>query len=871
MKSSDKTAQTFLTACCAFFCPIVIMVLCYFSIGIFPGSQRSILASDAFSQFANFHASFHNMLKGEQSIFYTWSGSLGLNYLSLIAYYLGGIFTPLVFFFPNEQIPDTLYFLTLLKIGSASLSFWYFSKKTYQIPSFGHIFLAVSYSLMSFITAHSELIMWLDTFVWLPLIILGIHRLMDQHKPGLLFVSYVFLFVSNFYFGFMVGVFSLLYFLARTVSDWQVYKKKIVPYFLTSFLAGGSAMFIILPTYFDLKFNGEQLDTLNWIKTEGTSWLDLIAKQFIGAYDTTKYGSVPFIYVGLLPLILMFTAFLSKKIKRKLKLSWIFLFTCLIASFYIEPFNLFWHGFHSPNMFLFRYSFLFSFLVILIAGYGLETIAKKHHFQPIYLVSSILILTFLGVYFLKPHQSYPYLNKTTLALSCLFVCIYALVFMLYEGVFHKSRKRNFSKICVLLFICVSLEAGMNTYYMLSGILADWNYASRSLFTQPYPDIVKNLKTSENHSQPNEFFRVENLEPVSSNDSFTYQYSGVSLFSSIRNRNSNQLLNDLGFPSRKSQLNIRYQHNTLVMDSLLGIQYKLSQSPLNTYQFSQLEQTDSYRLYHNPLALDLGMLTTQAIKQVPIEKNQMLMNQQNILNQLAQKQQALFTKKEPSLVNTTNAYLQRNQKEWRFFEKKANHPQVLSLKTTIPKGKQAYVAIYPKDFSKVSNTNLTVKALGQSSEGRLDLMGSYYDLGYFSEETPLSFQLEFYGENHFEIEPPKIILLDTKNYEQQIKHIQAKTIKTNVKQNQVTFDYQTEEDKPVIFTTIPYDLGWQVKIDQKKATVQDFHKGFILLDVPSGKHTVTLTFYPYGIKLGASISLLSIGLFLFLYKYKSSLF
>ena len=55
--------------------------------------------------------------------FYTWNASLGLNYLSLISYYLGGLFTPLVFFFNNQNMPDALYFLTLLKIGSAGLSF----------------------------------------------------------------------------------------------------------------------------------------------------------------------------------------------------------------------------------------------------------------------------------------------------------------------------------------------------------------------------------------------------------------------------------------------------------------------------------------------------------------------------------------------------------------------------------------------------------------------------------------------------------------------------------------------------------------------------------------------------------------------------
>ena len=38
----------------SFFIPFLIMAIIYLSIGIYPGSSRSVLASDAFSQFSNF-------------------------------------------------------------------------------------------------------------------------------------------------------------------------------------------------------------------------------------------------------------------------------------------------------------------------------------------------------------------------------------------------------------------------------------------------------------------------------------------------------------------------------------------------------------------------------------------------------------------------------------------------------------------------------------------------------------------------------------------------------------------------------------------------------------------------------------------------
>ena len=85
---------------------------------------------------------------------------------------------------------------------------------------------------------------------------------------------------------------------------------------------------------------------------------------------------------------------------------------------------------------------------------------------------------------------------------------------------------------------------INTSGMVRGILNDWNYASRSLFTDPYPSIKQLVDQADKDNET--FFRLENLDPVSSNDSINYGYSGVSMFSSIRNRNSSSYLDKLGF-------------------------------------------------------------------------------------------------------------------------------------------------------------------------------------------------------------------------------------------------------------------------------------------------------------------------------------
>lgn len=602
MKNYLKENRWYLLA--SFFLPLTLMVIVYLTIGIYPGSSRSVLASDAFSQFSNFHASFRNMLLGKQGLFYTWNASMGLNYLSLVSYYLGGFFTPLVIFFPNQMMPDALYFLTLIKIGSAGLAFWFYAKGSFKLPDWFRVALSVTYALMSFAIAHSEIIMWLDAFIYLPLIILGINRVMDLKKPTVLFVSYLMLFLTSFYMGFMIGVFSVLYFIARLITNWKLYKKSIIPYGATSLLAGFASMIVILPSILDLRTNGEELTQITTFKTEATSWWDFIAKNLIGSYDTTKYGSIPFIYIGLLPLALCLFFFICKKIPWKNKLAYGVIGAILIASFYIQPMNLFWHGMHAPNMFLFRYAYLLSFLVITLAAWGWEKLDRENILQLV--ASCLLLIALFAIFWGMKGKDYDYLKNISLYITLGFLAVYALIFTA-----HHFNKIPFKALSILLLLLMSTEAFINSDFMVRGVLKDWNYASRSLYTEPYPSIKALVDKTK--SDNDTFYRMENLDPVSSNDAFNYGYSGVSMFSSIRNRHSSGYMDQLGFRSRGTSLNIRYQNNTLLADAFTGIKYNIAKTKdLNKYGFTKTQSVGEYNLFENNNALPLAFTAPTSI-------------------------------------------------------------------------------------------------------------------------------------------------------------------------------------------------------------------------------------------------------------------
>ncbi|MGC6769556.1 YfhO family protein [Enterococcus sp. LJL51] len=832
--------------------PVVIMAICYYLNGIYYGSDRTVLASDALVQYANFHATMNNVLHGKQDLFYTWSGSLGLNFWALSAYYLNGLFTPLVYFFDNIHMPDALYVITLVKFGAVGGSFWFFARKTFKLSEWLYLALSVCYALMSYATAYSEVIMWLDPLVYLPLIFLGIHRLMDEKRPGLLFISYLLLFLSNFYMAFMIGVFSFLYFFCRLFTDRKRYVSRIGSYLLTSILAGLASMVTILPTILDLSSNGESLDQLSVFWQWNTGPWDLLTKSMVGVYDTSKYGSAPFIYIGLFPLLFCLWYFLSKKIPLRNKLLYGSLFVLLIASVYISPLNLFWHGLHSPNMFLYRFSFLFSFLIILLAGYGLERFeqADVDRFSTSVLV---VIGLFLATYLLANRKRYGYLTPLALIFTMVYLVLYL---VLWIGV---QKGKRHSVMFGLLCLVMLTETGVNAYYMVVGIRSDWGYADRTAYTKNYKEIDQLVtQTKESNDQ---FYRMENLTGMF-NDSFKYGYSGVTMFSSIRNRHSSQYLNQLGYRSNGTNLNIKYQNNTLVMDALIGIKYNLSGERISKFGFKEVGKSGTYRLYENQYALPLGMLTDEGIY-----KKDAVANQTELLRYLSEEENSVFKVAEIEQTKLENGVMHRNGEEVQYVRESASDPLVLHWEVEVPAKTQAYISLMPTTFDTSNRGNIRVTVGSRTLSGELISDGQYYDLGYYEEAKTVKVKASITNEESSVVRmfKPDALLLDTEKFDQMMEKIQQKSVNFKVEGRTAEATVELAEDQ-VILTTIPYDKGWSAYVDGKKVEIPTFKEALLTLPVEKGTHTIKFVYFPQGLKLGIGLFIGSSGVFVFYLLY-----
>ena len=824
------------------------MIGVYLSQGIYWNSDNSPLLGDGFHQYVIFDVALRNILHGNGSLFYTFTSGLGLNFYALSSYYLGSFLSPLVYFFDLTNMPDAVYLTTLLKFGLIGLSTYFSLNKLFQsIPKPLKLALSTSYALMSFIVSQLEIKTWLDVFILIPLIITGLQLLITEKKFLLYFTSLSILFIQNYYFGYMTALFLIFWYLCQISWDFKTRKSSVLDFVVTSFLASMASLILTLPTLFDLQTHGEKLTEVTKFQTESSWYLDLFAKQFIGSFDTTKYGAIPMIFVGLLPFILTILFFTLKSIKFHVKLIYAIFFAFLIASFYIEALDLFWQGMHTPNMFLHRYAWIFSTLLIYTVAEVLNRLKEIKIWN--FLVSLFLLVTgFLATIYLKSH--YSFLTDLNILLTLEFLVVYSLLLL---AVIKKFISVNLFAILISLFIMV--EMSLNASSQIDGIAKEWGLASRSSYNRDIP-AMESFSTYIG----NQFTRTEKIQTQTGNDSMKFNYNGISQFSSVRNRSASSTLDKLGFKSSGTNLNLRYANNSILADSLFGIQYNISEKPIDKYGFQYVYQKDNLTLYENQYSLPISFASQSVYNDVKFTEHT-LDNQASFLNQLANVNFDYFspipydkTENTDDLISVTSS---------------SNEDAAIQYQIEVPENSQVYLSFTNLHFSNDKQKKVDILVNGEKKTFTTDNVFSFFNLGYTKEKKTFNINVSFPGNSQVSFKSPTFYRLDTQTLTEAIQKIKEQPVTVSTSKNKVFATYDVQQDTSIFFT-IPYDKGWSAYQDGKKIEMKQAQTGFMKVDVPKGKGTITLSFIPNGFITGAICSFTSLLLFgIYNHKRKSS--
>ena len=78
----------------------------------------------------------------------------------------------------------------------------------------------------------------------------------------------------------------------------------------------------------------------------------------------------------------------------------------------------------------------------------------------------------------------------------------------------------------------------------------------------------------------------------------------------------------------------------------------------------------------------------------------------------------------------------------------------------------------------------------------------------------------------------------------------------IKNNTMSASIDVEKDS-VLFTSIPYEKGWNVYVDGKKVKYEKIANEFIGIKLNKGKHDIKMKYYSHHIGIGIVISIISL--------------
>ena len=621
----------------AFALPVVSMLIVMLIGGYEPFGDLSMLYSDMYHQYYPFWVEFRDALRSGDSMLYTWSVGLGMDYLSLISYYLASPLNLLGILVPADLTLEFYSLLMPMKLGLASLFFAIFLSRIFQREDYSISFFGAFYGLCGWALAYQWNVMWLDTFALLPLLTLGTIRLLRDKKCVLYTVTLFLSVFANYYIGLFSCIFVLLVFICYEICRWKGVKRFFSDLFRIawfSILGIGMTAILTIPAFMGLQNTQSGINAfpegfrLN-IASENTlmGLLDAmrqVAGNTMGGTEPSFKEGLPNLYCGVGTVLLAFLFCIGSSAKLREKICSVCLLLFFMLSFIIRQLDYVWHGFHFTNMIPYRFSFLFSFVLLYMAY---RSYLERKQFERWQIISGGLLC--LGLILCSN-------NRT----DWIYLCYNIGFLVLYGGIFfafcpkprkeepeseqdapaptpYEKPKHNHSAMAAyaLVFVVV-LELGMNVL----------NFGLRFPATavSNYPMGTKDTKAALEYMRDQEsgnlFYRTETTHSQTLNDGALNDYNGISTFTSSANVKVTKFMQALGYGAKNTYNRYCYEESSPVSDLFLAIKYRLERNGnvIDNQFYPIAFSSGNVYLLENNAYLPLGFLAEPELADLSFE-------------------------------------------------------------------------------------------------------------------------------------------------------------------------------------------------------------------------------------------------------------
>ena len=879
----------------AFFVPIAILFLAYLFFGLYPVGDKSVLVLDLNGQYVYYFENLRDAFWGNGSLVNSWSRNLSGETIGMFAYYLASPFTLVVMLLPRSIMTESLLIMQLLKVGTASVTFCWFLRRSRKSRSFTALMFACMYSLMSYMIVQLMDPMWLDGLIYLPVICRGIEKLCDSRKWLAFIIPLALMFVANFYIGWMIAIFCCVYFLGY----YFFISEKTRPFKFTHLLVSGGkfaaggliaalcSAWLLIPLYYSLSLGKFTFTDPNYDMKAQFDFIDFFVNLLPNVYDTCRPEGSPVVYCGVLTIILVPLYFFNSKVELRQKIGFGLLAMTIVLSMYMYTVDIVWHGFQVPNWLPYRYSFTFSFLLLIMAAQAFDNIEGVTGKE-----IGLVFFLIMGYVFWVDKQDYVVtangkdIEKVRLLATVWFTVGISAVYSLLLYFRKKSHKAKIIPLIISGFIAGELLfTSTFTMYMID---KDVVYSKHSSYNR-YITLGRNT-VGKIYDMDDGVYRIEKDFHRTVNDAMAFGSYGLSHSSSTLNAAPIQLLRNLGFSYGGHY--IKYKGATYVTDAIFGIKYVMEKGtvPQNSaeesifpedepalpeiaeskhYDKLVLANGDSKEImyvYENPYALPIAFMADSSIADLTFDTWENPFENQNMLLSalISDEEQEFFKRIEldsivpenakPSTYGTHSKYVPRVEGENSHIEFLFTAPTDDMIYMFFPSSYERKVNLWlNKDFLDYyyRGGNMNIQALGKFSPGE--------EISFITTITEEEKEV-FFKDNYF-------YYLDEEKFIRAIEQLKRQPLEIESFREDHIKGTVTAEKDGILFTTIAWEPGWKVYVDGKRTEPVELVKSLVGIPVTEGTHTIELRFFPKGMAGGIALSFLGLLLLVPVWVYE----
>ena len=862
-----------------FVCSAALMMIIFYCYSIVPFGGNTVLRMDLYHQYGPLFAEFYDRLTQFKSFLYSWNSGGGGAFLGNYYNYLSSPIGDLIALIAgHEHIPEAIGFMILVKNALAATTLAYYLKKVHGKNDFTITAFGILYAFCGFFIAYYWNVMWIDAMYLLPLIVLGIENIINKRSCKLYVIALAVSFFSNYYMSYMICIFSVLYFLVYFIShnrfkdsyadipiyeddNGELYSRGIHKFIYNKFLRSGFLFaassiiavmlvaFSIIPTYMCLKSCSATSGIFPSDAGYYNNIFDFLSNHLASLEPTIRSSGdtvLPNVYCGILTILLVPLYLFCDKISAKERAAHVILLAVFFVGFNLNYANYILHAFHFPNDLPFRFSFLYSFTLIIMAYRVLVHIRDIS--SKAVIGSGVGIVLFISV---VQKLGMSNVSDTTVYLSIGFTAAYVIVLNL-------MRKKEYvqTAVALLLMCCVFAEAAFADIDHLGYT------ATKESFSNNYSDF-RTLKNSLDEKEGNDKYRLELTKINTLMDASWFNYNGISVFSSMAYESSANFQNKLGVSGNYINSYIYYSQ-TPVYNAMMSLKYLVNNdsSKMNSQLFTFDSQCGKFAAYKNNYYLPIAYAVDKNIKTFDASSSSNPFEVQQDYWYYSTGYGGVFDTLALAGYETDNVVDLGDDFGTNAFtisKQETDAEATLTLHFTVENSQNVYLYLKCSDVDSVTVYN--ENGFSKNAEiGEPHII----DCGYCESGDVLTVEIPIGSD------------VDTARCEYYTAGLNNSVFNSGyqkLSQGAVSISDFTDtyikgtvfadEDK-VLYTSINYDAGWTVTVDGIKAETSKIGDALLAVDLPEGQHTVEFSYSPSGLTLGIGISsVTAFGLLVFL--------